>query len=630
MVEWLIIAEKNSQAQKIADVIFNKKKGTGSFQKGGFGGENVSSILNGEVRIVHFKGHIYEMEMPNKQSTKYSLSTEKKKNRFGMEFGGESKEIEDVLDNYPIELNLNKINWKLSKKEHKQISSNIKKLYNEANNIIVATDFDNEGEMIFRNWQNININKPKWGQMYRAKFNALTDKDIEHAFKNLISYKSNPKELREMYARGFARSIADYEYGLSFTFYGWCLAHKFNAQKGQYGRLKNSLLGVVYNQEKEHDDFVPSSRYRIDMVLPNGEELQGIDELVFKTEKEAQVFLNENKLPKRIKLDYEENKKEQLPPKLFSRNELLVSLMKHYKKALKGNDNWNKYLQSLYEEHTLLSYPRTDIQYISEDIYEGIKELAKTETIQNMLNKEIEKNITEYKVNNDIVIDVNKPSSKRYVDESKLEGESHYALIPTTKEPTNFNELNYLEQIVYKTDLLQTMAILCNPSIVVNREYKATKYFKTKQKRTVQFGYKLLTGNIPENKDSFPEKGEYDVTYKVSEVKAKRPSLFTEVSLLNMTKRVNWGTSATRDATISNLLDKKSLIKDKEYLRINPDLKPTIEMLLNKELIDFQMTSEWQAQLDKLEDYEDALSFINSTREGTKGVHHTFENLLNS
>lgn len=630
MVDWLIIAEKNSQAKKIASILFDKKKGNGSFQNGGFGGQQVSSILDGEVRIVHFKGHIYEMEMPNNQSSEYSLSTETKTNKFGMTFGGESKEPEEVLNNYPIELNLNKIKWKLSKSEHKQISNNMKKLYKDAKNIVVATDFDNEGEMIFRNWQNLNISRPKWDQMFRAKFNALTDKDILHAFNNLIPYKNNPKELSEMYAKGFARSIADYEYGLSFTFYGWCLSKKYNVKKGQYGRLKNALLGVVYNQEIAHDEFVPSSQYRIDMVLPNGEILQGDESYIFKTEEAAKRYIDKNTLPNKIDLDFKETEKKQLPPKLFSRNELLVKLMKEFKKELKGNDTWNTYLQSLYEEHTLLSYPRTDIQYISEDIYEGLKELIKTNAVQHLLNTEIEKNIKKFNVTNDIKIDVNKPSSKRYVDESKLEGESHYALIPTTKEPTNYSELSPLEQIVYRTDLIHTMAIFCNPALVRNREYKAIENFSSKQTKTVQYGYKLLVGSISENKDKFPEKGNYDVTYKVSEVKAKRPSLFTEVSLLNMTKRVNWGTSSTRDATITNLLEKQSLIKDKEYLRINPDLKSTIKLLLNKDLINFEMTSDWQTQLDKLTNYNDALEFINTTREDTKLVHETFDNILSS
>ena len=304
--------------------------------------------------------------------------------------------------------------------------------------------------------------------------------------------------------------------------------------------------------------------------------------------------------------------------------------MKDFKKELKGKDTWNTYLQSLYEEHTLLSYPRTDIQYISEDIYEGLKVLAKTDSVKTLLKSEIEKNLKKYNVSNDIEIDVNKPSSKRYVDESKLEGESHYALIPTTKEPINYNELSPLEQIVYKTDLVHTMAILCNPAIVKNREYKSGEHFSSKQTQTVQYGYKLLVGNISEDKDKFPDKGQYNVTYKVSEVKAKRPSLFTEVSLLNMTKRVNWGTSSTRDATITNLLEKQSLIKDKEYLRINPDLKSTIKLLLNKELINFEMTSDWQSQLDELKNYNDALEFINNTREDTKLVHQTFDNILSS
>ena len=172
------------------------------------------------------------------------------------------------------------------------------------------------------------------------------------------------------------------------------------------------------------------------------------------------------------------------------------------------------------------------------------------------------------------------------------------------------------------------MSIFCNPALELHRTYTSAGHFKANQNKTLQNGYRILLGTIKEDEGRFPEEGQYQVQYKVSEVKAKRPSLFTKMSLTSMTKRVNWGTSATRDATIEDLLQKESLVYDKKYLRINPKLKTTIELLLNKGLIDFEMTSNWQMALDKLDSYEQAVKFIATTREDTKKVHETFAQLL--
>ncbi|MCD8845170.1 DNA topoisomerase [Staphylococcus gallinarum] len=635
MVNWLIFAEKQDQAKKIADVIFDKKKPTGSFNEGGLGGQNLSSILNGEVRIVHFKGHLYEMEMPPQQDDKYNLKSETKTNRFGMKMGGETKSIEDVFPQYPINLNLDKIKWKIKSDgnnktaTNRKIVSNMKKLYNNADNIIVATDFDNEGEMIFRNWQQLNISKPKWDSLYRAKMNSTTPKEISAAFQNLIPYKASENNtLHKMYAQGFARSIADYEYGLSFTFYGWMYANKFNTQRGQYGRLKNSLLGVVYQQEIEHDNFKPSSNYRIDMVLPNGDILQGDESMVFKTKQECEKYIDNQNLPNEVAITYKEEKVEKTAPKLYSRNELLVALMKKHENKLAKNDTWNTHLQSLYERHSLLSYPRTDVQYISKEVYKTLQELVQTESVQLLLKQQIKRVVTENDIKSDISFNPNKEPETKHVNEKKLEGESHFALIPTDKEPSNFSQLAEAEKVVYFEDLMRTMAIFANPSITIKRYYEGHGHFKATQSKTLTHGYRILLDNISEDSGQFPDEAKYHVQYKATEVKAKRPSLFTKMSLTSMTKRVNWGTSATRDATIEELINKNSLILDKKYLRINPNLKNTISTLLDKGLIDFEMTSEWQEQLDKLHSYDDALSFINSTRNDTQNVHDTFKVML--
>lgn len=635
MIDWLIFAEKKDQANKISDAIFDLGKPSGSFNNGGYGGSNLSSVLDGEVRIVHFSGHIYQMELPNNQDSKYALVTEKKKNKFGMVItNGEHKSISDVLSNYPIELNLDRIKWKLSEdnsnktNKFKTMSKNMKDLYKKSQNIIVSTDFDNEGEMIFRNWLNINIKNPKWDTLYRVKMNSTTPKEIRSAFSNLISYSNNNKKLKAMYAQGFARSIADYEYGLSFTFYGWVLAKNKGLHKGQYGRLKNSLLGVVHQAEIKHDQFKPSSQYRIDMVLPNGDVLEGNEDLIFDTQELAGEYIKKNNLPKQARVEYTEKTEEELPPKLYSRNELLKVLMKKHDKMLSKGETWNSPLQTLYEQKSLITYPRTDVQFISLEIYKTLQSLAQTSTVQQLLKQQITKNAEKHDIPVDLKFDATKEPHKKHVDESKLDGESHYALVPTDKEPTDFKSLTNIEKVVYLEDLFHTMTIFCNNTITKVRQYKSGEKFKATQHSIEQQGFRLLNGNIKKDKGQFPEAGLYEVTYQISEVKAKKPPLFTKMSLIGLTKRVNWGTSATRDATIEELINKGSLIMDGKYLRINPNLSSTIEKLLLEKLIDFEMTSEWQDQLDKLSDTSDAKDFINKTRINTQEVHNTFNKML--
>lgn len=628
MPDWLIVAEKNSQAKNIAAGLFDKKKGSGSFQNGGFGGQDVSSVLSGDVRITHFVGHIYEMKMPNEQDDKYNIKSDERTNSLGMVIGGGYKSKEEMMENYPIELDLNHIQWKLSQVKHRKISNNLKKLYNNAKNIVVATDFDNEGEMIYMNWQKNNIKNPDWHKLYRLKINDMTPVAVQKAFKNLIAYSSNDQTLNMMQSQGFARSIADYEYGLSFSYYGRQLASQMGSAKGQYGRLKNSLLGVVYNQEKEHDNFVEKSHYRIDMVLPNGETLQGDETLVYDKKEDAENYIKKGELPSRATINYEEKTVSENPKKLYSRNELIIAMTKKHSKLLSKNESWNTPLQSLYEKHVLLSYPRTDIQYIGKNTYKELSNVLQTPKVQSLIEERVKHVEQKSGMQCDIKIDPQTPPKKAYVDDSKLNGESHYALVPTENEPIHFDALTQAEQAMYIEDLMHTMAIFCNPALVIKRSYTSGNHFKANQSRFKQYGYRFITDQVTENKDQFPDSGVYDVTYKATEVKAKRPPLFTETSLLAMMKKVNWGTSATRDATVHDMIKKGSFKKSKGKLRVNPELKSTVQILLDHKLIDFKMTSNWQSKLDKIITNDDAQRFIDETRQETRHIHHTFESLI--
>lgn len=78
--------------------------------------------------------------------------------------------------------------------------------------------------------------------------------------------------------------------------------------------------------------------------------------------------------------------------------------MKKHEKLLSKKDTWNTHLQNLYDQHSLLSYPRTDVQYISEEIYKTLQSLAKTESVQRLLNQRIESVVNQNDISNDLVL----------------------------------------------------------------------------------------------------------------------------------------------------------------------------------------------------------------------------------
>jgi len=279
-----------------------------------------------------------------------------------------------------------------------------------------------------------------------------------------------------------------------------------------------------------------------------------------------------------------------------------------------------------------MSYPRTDVQFISLETFEGLSQLVETQSVQQLLKQRIDETVKRTGLTNDIEIKPSTPPNKKHVDDSKLDGESHYALIPTEHEPTGFDSLTEREQQVYIEDLAYTMSLFTNNSIVAERHYVSGEHFKAKQTKTLIHGWRLLTGTAKKDKDHFPEKGQCSVTYKVSEVKAKQPPLFTTATLLKMMKSQDWGTSATRESTVNTMKSKKNkgapFKETKEGLRVKDDLKPIVQELLNEKLIDFGMTSKWQKTLNKLVTHQDALHFIQDTRKDTHEVHSIFEKLI--
>lgn len=638
-IDWLIIAEKKNQATDICNGLFDLGKPSGTFEVGGRGGTDISSILKGTVVVSRAQGHLYEMLYPNDQDEKYSRKAPATVDDWGVAVGGGWKSDEEMLSVYPVKLDTvnDNIKFKAISPKHKKLATNLKQLFKVAKNVVVSTDADPEGEMIFRNWAKNNLGKKKLddGHLYRVHITTLTPDAIRKAFKETLErYDSMSGTLGDYYKglapKGYARSIADYEFGMTFTLLGHMIAEKegmnSKGNNGVWGRLKNTILGHVRNAEHKYDSFVPSSVYRVDLKTKNGVLLKGNDEITFKTRAEAEDYIAKSNLPKSVDVTGTKETRNIKSPKLYSRAELLIAA----KKKINKSSDWPSVLQTDYEIKKILGYPRTDSQYIAPEDYASLQAYLDDGIIRDLLTKEIEKNKEKVTDGTDsFKLDGTKPANKRFVDASKAA--VHVAITPnseTTITDKLISSLTDEERDLFLMDLYHTMAMFMSDSVEVKSDVSAveapdgSKMFNSSFASIQEQGWRLLTGDI-KKAVKLPELGQQDVEYVASEVKATRPNLLDDSTLLGLLKKRNEGTSATRDATIAMMIKNKGIYKQKDgKLRVNTELAPIVDEMLQKGWIDMNQTAAWQEELDNVNNDEQGREFIERVRVDTKDLQH--------
>ena len=646
-IDWLVIAEKESQAQSYVDALFDKGKPTGAFAKGGVGGSQLSSILGGTVYVARAQGHLFEMSPPNEQDAKYDRKGGDEVDDWGMVVKSGWKSERDMLEVYPVQLNIQDqtgIKYSPRSGKHKALANNLKALVKRANRVIVGTDGDAEGEMIFQNFRHVMLGQYgiKDDQLYRVLPASMDKKSVQTMFKNTLQRYDKMKTTdslgsfyKGLQPKGYARAVADYEYGMTYSLLGTLVSQEVGTDvksvNGVWGRLKNTILGHVRQAERAHDDFVPSSKYRVDMVAANGVKVKGSDKLLFETKEEAEAFIKKANFPTKLNITGTMEVKETLPPKLFSRSGLLVAL--DSRSSLK-NAKWAEALQNNYEIHKIISYPRSDSQHIGTEGFNNLKKYVQQPEVVKLLQAEIQKNAK--KLNDasaKATFNLKRKADKKWVDDSKVV--PHFALVPneeTTITPTTLTNLRPDERELYLIDLYQTMTLFMSDTksekhTVALLPYKDTPLFKQQYTRVLEQGWRLLNGQF-EKSEAVPGHGDQAVSYAVTEVPAKQPSLLTEASLLSKLSQRNEGTSATRDKTIDVMIQKKGVTKKGKDLRINPKLASVVDYMLDQEWINMDQTSMWQNELDSIETMQDAETFIEGVRIKTAELHQHIRDAL--
>lgn len=570
----LVVAEKPSVGKDIARVLKCNKKGDG--------------CLIGDKYIVSWAiGHLIELCTPEEYDIKYK------------------KWSTETLPIVPEAIKLKPI------KTTKEQFNILKKLMNskEIDYIICATDSGREGELIFRYiYQYTNCKK----QFKRLWISSMTDQAINDGFANL----KDSKYYDNLYLSAKCRSEADWLVGINAS---RAYTLKYNSLLS-IGRVQTPTLSILVQRQKEINAFIPKDYWEVQGVF---EKYSGTwFDIKTKDTKIDKVEIA-NDISKKVLnqigtiISIEDEQKKQVPPLLYDLTELQRDGNKKFGFSAQKTLT---IAQDLYEKRKLITYPRTDSRYLSNDMISKIK---------STLNKI---NISQYSNYLNYIFSLKElPITKRIVDDTKIT--DHHAIIPTDVKP-NLNSLTPDELKIYDLVVRRFICVF-----YPNYIYTITKVitqvqnenFISKGTTIKQYGWmELYKSDISKNnkdkndKDKKEEqvlpplnKGEqYTVTEsKVLAKKTTPPKNYTEATLLSamenagklledeslkeQMKNSGLGTPATRASIIERLL-KVGYIERKGKSIIPTEKGMKLTEIVPNELRSAETTGKWEKGLNSI------------------------------
>jgi DNA topoisomerase III len=486
MAKSIVIAEKPSVARDIANVLKCTKKGNG--------------FLEGNNYIVTWAlGHLVTLADPEAYDNKYKTWN-----------------LED-LPMLPERMKL--VVMKQTGKQFNAVKSQL--IRSDVNEIIVATDAGREGELVAR-WiiDKANVHKP----IKRLWISSVTDKAIKDGFNNLKPGKT----YENLYASAVARSEADWYIGLNAT---RALTTKFNAQLN-CGRVQTPTVAMVATREDEIKSFKPQTYYGID-VQTDGLKLTWQDSngnsRSFNKEKIDAIVKSLGRKDATV-VSIDRKAKKTFSPALYDLTELQRDANNIFGYSAKETLN---IMQKLYEQHKVLTYPRTDSRYLSSDIVSTLPERLKAcgaGEYRPLANKVLKKPIK---------------ATNAFVDDRKVS--DHHAIIPT-EGYVNFSSFTDKERKIYDLVVKRFLAVLFPAfeyeQLTVQAKIGDEKFI-AKGKSVINAGWKEVYENRFDDEESTDdvkeqllprlEKGDVLITKLIAQTsgQTKPPARFTEATILS-------------------------------------------------------------------------------------------------
>ena len=448
--------------------------------------------------------------------------------------------------------------------------------------IICATDADREGECIFRYVYNMaRCRKP----VKRLWVSSLE----ESAIRKALSIMKPMSAYDNLFNAGYARARADWLVGMN----GSRLFSVRYGDKLNIGRVQTPTLAMIVQRDAEVNGFIKQKYYTSDLncggfILSSAriDDENAADTLVSACDG---CTVTISSVKREVKTDK--------APKLYD----LTTLQREANKGFGYTAQQTLYYtQSLYEGK-LVTYPRTDSQYLSDDMAQTAFDVAKLcDTYFGFGISHI-------------------PDIKKVINNSKVSG--HHAIIPTSGISTAdisslpTGEKNILTLIATK--------LIC--ATAPAHKYEAVKLtgicngteFTATGRTILDMGWKAYAKQSDKKNDekSLPAVSEgqtFIVTASKGEHFTSPPKPYTEDTLLSAmeragnedydedTEKKGLGTPATRAATI------ESLVKNGYVERVGKQLRATdrgkeLVKVVPDEVKSAKLTAEWESKLQQIE-----------------------------
>lgn len=478
-------------------------------------------------------------------------------------------------------------------------------LRKDVSEIVIATDAGREGELVAR-WiiEKAEVKKP----IKRLWISSVTDKAILDGFKNL----KDGRLYNNLYESAVARSEADWIVGINAT---RALTSKHNAQLS-LGRVQTPTIAMIAALEDEIRDFKPSYYYGIEATV-NGFKFtwhdKNNDTRTYNKDK-CENMISSIKSKKLEVSEISRNKAFTPAPLLYDLTELQRDASNIYGFSAKETLN---IMQTLYERHKVLTYPRTDSRYLTDDIVETLKDRVKACSVGPYAK-------IGFKISSNPI-----KGNKNFVNNSKVS--DHHAIIPT--EQTVFlGDLTDRERKIYDLVVKRFLAVLSKPfefeKITISGKI-SSETFTSKGRITLSMGWKEVYGNYEDDEilEDYPvdqlnklNKGNELIVSSITMTRGetKPPARFTEATLLSaMENPIRFMKTADKDlkktigdtgglgtvATRADIIDKlfNSFVIEKKDKHIYTTSKG--RQLLDLAPVDLKspvLTAEWELRLTEI------------------------------
>ena len=484
----------------------------------------------------------------------------------------------------------------------------IKNLVSKAKEIINCGDAGQEGELIQR-W--VLLKAQCKVPIKRLWISSLTEEAIKAGFSKL----KDSKDFDNLFAAGNSRAVGDWMLGINGT---RLYTKKYGKDKLvlSVGRVQTPTLAMIVNRQKEINAFSSEEYWELKTTYRDTEFSCQIDRLksLEKAKKGLEYLLNK---PFEI-TSFEQKEGKEGNPRLYDLTSLQVDGNKRFGF---GAEQTLNLIQSLYEKK-LVTYPRVDTTYLSEDLHPKIPGVLG--------------NLKDYKRFTDVLLQKAIPKSKTIFDDKKIT--DHHAIIPTGISPSG---ISIDEQKIYDLICRRFISVFypeCKVSNTTVLGKVDALLFKATGKQIISLGWREVYDDLKEEKVDEAEakelkkepketeekilpifeKGESGPhTPEIHKGKTSPPKYYTEATLLRametagklveneemreLMKENGIGRPSTRANIIETLFKRKYIEKKKKNLVATETGISLIDTIKSDLLKSPELTGQWEHKLRLIE-----------------------------